>query len=499
MNMIWNTFSVLVTSLITLLLTPYITKNISIEATGFVSLANNVVAYIDIIVVALNAFATRNIAIAYHNKKIEEANRFYSSVLVANIVLLLFISFISFNMILNLEKILNISEALIMDVKLLFVLVFVTYSVNIFGSIFSIAAFIKNHTSITYRNKGLSSLLYICLIILLIYISKIHLYYMALANSIAAIFNMFLNFFYSKKLIPNIKFNIKNFSLKNVYILIKSGVWNSISNIGVLLNTGLDLLITNKMLTGIVMGQISISKQISSMMTTFTYIIVNSFQPKQLEKYAKNDINGLVYYLLLAMKIGGMLSCVLFSCFLVLGVDFINLWIPNQNTFFIYQLCVIVIFGDIVVSIVTPLYYVFTLTDNLKITCITTVISGMVNFLSMVVLLSITKWGGYIVVGTTCVLNFTTNLIITPLFATKFLHLNKNPFQKIIVRHIFSCIVVSIILKFINSFFYINSWLSFFICGLINLILSIILAIFFETTISDKKKIMNKIKRRKNI
>ena len=46
-------------------LSPYIIENIGIEANGFVSLANNFVAYADLIVTALNAMAARFITIAY--------------------------------------------------------------------------------------------------------------------------------------------------------------------------------------------------------------------------------------------------------------------------------------------------------------------------------------------------------------------------------------------------------------------------------------------------
>lgn len=492
-NMIWNTISVLITSVISFTLTPYVTKHIGIEATGFITLANTVVGYIDIIVIALNAFAIRNIAIAYHNKNYEEVNQYYSSVLISNVVLITIVNFICFYLVMKLDRVLNISNSLVNDVKILFFIILINYSINVFGNIFTISAFVKNNTSITYRNKGIGSLLYMISLVMLIYFSTIHVYYIAVANMIAALTNLILNYYSTKKLMPNLKINIHKFSIEKIKTLISSGIWNSINNIGVLLNSGLDLLVTNKMLSVIIMGQISVSKQLSSIMTTVTGIIVNSFQPKQLEKYAKGDIKGLVIYLKSSIKLSSVLTITIFSCFFVLGRDFLNLWIPNQNIEYIYNLCVIVIFGDIVVAAVRPLYYVFTLTDNLKITCFFTIVSGILNFISMILLIVLTDFGGYAVVGTTCILNFITNLIITPYLASHFLKLKNNTFYPILIKHVLICFSVTFVLYLANTNFIVDSWIKLLISGSINAVIVLLTTGMLITTKKEKKLLIKKI------
>ena len=491
--MLWNTIAVIISAVISFTLTPYVTKHLGIEATGFISLSNTIVSYIDIIAIALNAFASRNIALAYHNGNDEEVNIYYNSVIIANIILSLVVNITCMFMTINLQHILNISDFLVTDVKILFLLMILNYTVNIFGSIFSIAAFITNKSSITYRNKGISSILYAATLVTLIYFKSIHVYYVSIGYLIAAIYNLITNFYYTKKLLPKWKFDITLFSFSKIKKLISSGIWNSVSNIGTMLNTGLDLLVTNKMLSGIIMGQISISKQLSTIMTTFTTIIVNSFQPKQLERYAKGDINGLVGYLKMSVKLSSVLTITIFACFFILGKSFLGLWIPGQDINYIYHICIIVIFGDIVVATVRPLYYVFTLTDNLRITCFFTVASGVLNFISMVLLISYTDMGGYAVVMTTCVLNFITNLIITPYLASKFLKLEKNPFFTLLIKHVIVCFFVTFVLFAFNSFFVVGSWMTFLISGAINASFCVIFSALLMTTKSEKKEIRNRI------
>ena len=215
-NMLWNGISVLITILISFLLTPYITNNLGIETSGFVSLANMIVSYVDIIAIALNAFGSRNIGIAYHNGDIEEANKYYSSILIANILFSGFVTIISFLCIFRLEYLLNISDYLVKDIKVLFFFVTLNYTLNLFSNIFSIGAFVKNKISITYRNKGFSSIIYAVILAVFLYLWDIKVYYAAIGHVIATLFCIITNYISSKRIIPELKFEIGNFSIKSI-------------------------------------------------------------------------------------------------------------------------------------------------------------------------------------------------------------------------------------------------------------------------------------------
>ena len=77
LNMFWSLLSLCINYLMNFLITPYVTNNIGVEAYGFVALANTFISYVDILAVGLNAFAGRFIAMAYYQKKLEKANRYF--------------------------------------------------------------------------------------------------------------------------------------------------------------------------------------------------------------------------------------------------------------------------------------------------------------------------------------------------------------------------------------------------------------------------------------
>lgn len=61
-------------------LTPFIVENLGREAYGFIGLSNDFLTYFTLITIALNAMAGRFITIRYVEGRIEEANRYLSSV-----------------------------------------------------------------------------------------------------------------------------------------------------------------------------------------------------------------------------------------------------------------------------------------------------------------------------------------------------------------------------------------------------------------------------------
>ena len=77
---------------ISFFLSPYIVKNIGVEANGFIQLANNFVTYAQLIVTALNGMAARYITLEYTKQNYEKANLFYNSVFWGNIFIVLYIN-----------------------------------------------------------------------------------------------------------------------------------------------------------------------------------------------------------------------------------------------------------------------------------------------------------------------------------------------------------------------------------------------------------------------
>ena len=124
LNMFANFLSFGIQMLISFFLTPYIISNVSSEAYGFISLANSFPAYASLVTAALNAMASRFVSIEVHKKNIKKANEYFSSVILANLILAVIILGFGSAFIANIEHFINIPAELLKDVKYLFVIIF---------------------------------------------------------------------------------------------------------------------------------------------------------------------------------------------------------------------------------------------------------------------------------------------------------------------------------------------------------------------------------------
>lgn len=478
-NIIWSLISTSISLGVAFFMTPYITKTLGIEAYGFIALGNQIIAYINIIATAINSYAARYIGFQFHRGEIQKANGFYSSVLAANVALSLLSLIIGGILTLWVNSFINIPENMAGDVQLLFIIVLLNYVVQLIGGTFTSAIFIKNQASVTSRTNSFSSVIYVALLLGTICFFSLQIYSMALAHLIAFIYVLVSNYTQAREIAPELELKVAVCSWQKVKTLISAGVYNSINMLGGTLGSGLDLLVTNLYLNAVIMGQISVCQQIAMVVGTVIALVANAFQPKELEAYARRDIKLLIKYLKFNMQLTGMIGNVFFICFLFLGEAFFKLWMPGEDSRYLFHLAAIIIFGQQIVSVVVPLWYVYTLSVQMVITCVTTVACGVANLVFMLGLLQFTDWSGYVVVGTTTVLNL-VSIVQTPYLARKYLMLQKNPFWQEIGKHFGVAAMGGMCYFFLPGEIILSSWLDFISAGMLCAMIIVICCVLVQ-------------------
>ena len=278
---------------------------------------------------------------------------------------------------------------------------------------------------------------------------------------------------------PELKVERKLFSVDAVKKLVGNGIWNSINSLGVTLNSGLDLLISDLLLSAVSMGQVSIAKTINNMLYTIYSTIAQPFQPTFLREYSENNKEELIKELKYSMKVCGVLTNIVFAGFCTLGVAFYQLWIPTQNIHLVYRLTVLAMLPCITEGCMYPLYYVYTLTVKNKIPCFITIIGGVLNVVSMYILLKYTKIGVYAIVITTAVIMNFINMVTNPIYICKCLKVKITTFYPNILKNILCCFFAVIAMKVSLYFFpQINTWIMLVIKGILCVIVGLLAQVF---------------------
>ena len=469
--MVISVISVILSCGISLVITPLVTNSVGTEAYGFVTLARNFTSYADILMIALNSYAARYITIAYYRHDEKKFNRYFSTVFFADLFLGLAIFVVGVVCTINLQNLLNISGELVNDVKLLFLLTFFAFFMTSMTTAFNSITYIKDRIDLLNLVKVFSYITEILIFVFCFLQFTARVWYLGFASLGMACVTLFGAMILAHKLLPDAKIKVKNYSGAAVKDLVYSGIWNSANSMGNTLNSGLDLLITNLMLNGLVMGQISIAKTISSIVSRLYDVISQPFQPTLLKDYSDENKTRLISHFKEIMRLSGLATNVVFAGFCAVGINFYRIWIPTQNYQFIYILTILALIPSITEGCMQPLYYTYTLTLKNKFPCIVTIIGGLLNVGSMYVLLKHTGMGAYAVLITTAVIMTFINTVTNPIYCSKCLKVPISTFYPTIIRNIISCGITSIVLMGINHFLpFPDGWLflviRIIICGI---------------------------------
>ena len=302
MNMFFSIVAFVLNLGIGFFITPYITSQFGSEAYGFVKLANDVSNYASLFSIALNSMASRFLMLERTRKNYIEAQKYFSSIFLANLVLSIVLLIPSTICIIYLERLLEIPIVLIAEVKLTFAVTFAAFLVNLVFSTHSNCYYLTNKLSIGSIRDAIMNILRVLVIVFLFLLSTPRISYVAIGGLISTIFAVIYNIIYTKKLTPDLTVHISNFEWRKLWKVLSSGIWNSITKLSQIFSSGLDLIVTNLFIGSIEMGYLAVAKTVPQLIVSFNATIANSFSPNMMELYAKRDMDVLRKTAKTAMK-----------------------------------------------------------------------------------------------------------------------------------------------------------------------------------------------------
>lgn len=473
-------------------LVPYITKVIGVDAYGFVGLANDFVGYAQIVTIAINSMASRFITIKIHQGEKEEANKFYSSVVIANIILSIILGIIGVIFVFFMQYFVNIPDNLLLDVKLLFALMFANFIISILTSTFSVATFCTNKLYLTSIKTIFSQILRVIILLGAFLLLKPSVFYIGLAAVASTTYLGYCNYRYSKELTPDLIISRKYFNIKYIKTLISSGIWNTFSKLSSILSSGLDLLITNIFVGSASMGIISVSKTIPNTILNAFGTITSVFTPELTISYAKKDTEGIKKQLLFAVKLVGLFSAIPISILFAYGEIFYSLWVPDQNAVLLYYLTCTSVLGLCLSLPLEPLWNIFTVTNKVKNSSIYLFVNSALTILIVFILLHLFKGVTtrmFIITGVSVCFSIIRSLTFLPLYGAKCVNLKLGTFYPTIFKNLISIFITTTISIGIKIIFNIDSWLTLIIAAIITCIISIMFSLFFTATKDERHKI----------
>lgn len=484
--------SFIVGFVISFFLTPFVIKKLGADVYGYIGLANNFVSYTSLISVALNSMATRFITISYHKGNLILAKKYYSSVYYSNIFLAIIILCVAFLVVFYLDNLIKIDIQQQWEVKLLFGLTFLNSAISLMFNIYFVPLFIKNRTDISSILNIMSNILRIIFVVVPFSLFKPHLWYYSISALISTLFIGLCNKKIAVKIFPDFKNNKNLYEFKLVKKILLSGWWNLLNKLSDILSTGMDLLLANVFISTLAMGTLSISKTIPTIILSLCASVAIIFAPKLTEYYAKDKILDLQNEIHKNIRIMGIISILPILVFIILGEDFFQLWLPNQDHQKLYQLSCISLFSLMIAMPQESLWNIFTITDKIKISSLSLLFFSIlifitifisVNFLKddydklLAIVISRLVWGGL------------RSLTFLPIYGAKCLKLKWNTFYPIICKNLAISLCLLILFLIIKYYFIkIDGWGTLTFYSIIISIIVLLIMSLVMLTNNQKKQ-----------
>ncbi len=487
---------------INLLLTPYIVSHLGEETYGFVGLANNFTSYITLFTIAITGMLSRYVTIEYSKNNYEKASGYFSTAFFSQAILslVLIVPMVLFTN--NLDSFVSVSENIVGDVRILWLLIFISFLVGLPFSGFTSAAFAKNRLEITSIVNIISNLVRMTVLIITFVFFTPYVWYVGLATIIAGFVTIISNVTVKRKILPEVKISIKHFNKKYIHDLLVVGIWNSLNKLQQILCSGVDLLIANLFINGSEMGILSIAKTVPTQITTLIGTVSWSFDSALTIAYTKEDKSDFIKQTKYAMKFSGFLGSIPVIGFIAFGMDFFKLWVPTMSESDItkiYILSILTMLPEVFSVYVYPLYTVNLITTKLKTPVLLSVGIGVLNIVLVLILLLTTDLGIYAVAGVSSVLWTLRILLFVPTYAAHSLGIKLTSFFKPLINGIINTVLVGALMIAVSNFTDINSWTELILvclpAGLVGYVICFFVVFDKEEKVSALSTIRKKIKR----
>lgn len=492
-NMISGFVAYFMSLCISFFLSPYIVDKVGVEAYGFIGLANNFISYAGLLTIALNSLAGRFVTIKLYEKDYKGANKYFSSVFYANMIIGAILFIAAAVIWIYLENIIQIPTNIYWDVKILFASLFLNCIMGTIGSVFSISTFATNKLYLASLRQIESTLIRTVLVILMFIVLPTKVCYMGITLFVAGIYSLIFNIYYTKILVPDLKINPKSFDIKSIVTLISSGIWNLINRLGTLLLEGVDLLISNIFINPTAMGIISLSKLIPTAISGVIGTLAGVFSPDFTILYAQKKKKELIDEVKRSMKIMGFISNIPIILLIVCGDKFFALWQPTQNAAQLHILSIITCATFIVNGSVNCIFNIFTVVNKLRFNSIMIILSGIINIVVVYILLATTNLGIYAVAGVSTVISIIRNLALTIPYGAKCLEQKWYIFYSEVLRSFVFVVAGTIIGYMIKLNFAVNSWTSLVVCAVLVCMSTVCIGMFTMLNKQERRRIMGAI------
>lgn len=444
-NLAANIVAFIVQFGVNFLLTPYIVDRLGSAAYGFVPIANNLIACVNILAVALNSMASRFLTLETVRGDIDRAQTYFSSIFVSNAVLTLALAIPSVLVVRHVDVVMHVPDGMLADVRLTFAYALLGMEVNLLFNVYGNVYYVTNRMELSAKRNIQGNVLRAVVLVLLFAVFKPYIWYVTATTFVVTVFLCVTNIRQTHRLTPLMRIDLRRFSWKAVRTLLSSGIWNAINQLSTVLLVTLDVIMANALFGAVAGGEYSIVKTVPNFIQSFVGVLSGVFVPQFMAHYARRQWSLLLESIGFAVKVMAYMLMLPVGFLLSFGEDFFRLWVPGEDSSLLQGLSVLTLLPLLITCSINPVYNVYTITNRLKIPALVWLGFGVANVTLVVVIARCTDLGIWTIPLVSLVLGVARNITFTPVFAARCLGVPWHTFYASIARGVACAAVMCLV------------------------------------------------------
>jgi membrane protein EpsK len=400
--------------------TPYLIHHLGAAGYGIVPLVTQIVGYMGVITLGLNAAVGRYITIAIERGEDDAANRYFNTSFFGSLILAMLLVVPAAWAALHAEILINVPADEIVQTRWLFACAAVVFLVNTVRSPYGVSTYCLNRFDLRNGLSLVDRIVSIAVVVWFFTFATPQIWNVGLGLLAASCVTWVGTGWFWRMLTPQLRVSFSHFTFKTLRELVSTGAWLSINYIGMILYLGIDLLVVNRMFGPDAGGRYAAVMQWSSLLRMLAVVLAGVFGPTMLAYYARHDIDGLTLYGRRAVKFVGLLIALPIGLICGLSTPLLQTWLGPKFADLAWLMSLMTVHLSVNLAVI-PLFGIQTATNRLRAPGIVTFVMGAGNLGLAIFLAGPMGWGLYGVAAAGAIVLTAKNLIFTPLYAAHIL------------------------------------------------------------------------------
>lgn len=427
LNLASNLGFFLLNSLASLWLVSFLVRKLGLEVYGLVPLAITVGSYVSIITAGLNTSVARHLAFS---KSIGDSVGFkqtFSTAFLAGLGLFFLLAIVAGFVQAFITHFIVVPASLHEQVRWLFFLTVMSLAVGTASAAHFALLYAENRLDLQNLANAGGLLARVFLIALLLSLFEPNLFYVGLGILTAALVSWGIALRASATVSGGIRFSARSYDRSKLGLILHTGGWTLVNQVGTLLMVSVDLVVANRMLGAQTVGAYASIIQWSVLLRNLGLTISSTFGPTVVRLHAENKKTEMVGYLRKTCRLMGFTIAI--PCGVLAGFSepLLNVWLGPAVAQYSHVMVVLILPLSINMSYL-PLSHVALAANKVKALGISQLVAGIAN-VALAILLAQNLGAVGIALSGAIVLT-SRNLIFTPIYAAWLLRQRWYTFHK---------------------------------------------------------------------